>query len=335
MPEKVKNYKTITEIEDILVHPAYQVWSTFVKKSNKPATIVILKEESKSKVYRLNSVGPEGRSVVAKCRQSESAASEQFIYENILPRFPFPTLQLYGMLTEEHNTWFFMEDAGEERLSDTNPNHRYLRIDWLAQMHSAATNIHEVNKMPSVTETVYLDYLRTSRQYIQSALANEQLDEKSCVVLHASLYQLDFIEAKWDLIVQLASTLPHTLVHGDFTNKNIRIRHSGSEIYLIPFDWELSGRGMPGVDLAYYFLNSTGIEAVRYHSIIRQVWQECTLNDVEAAIISGFVFRQTAAIYWASCGLKYSSIQHNLNDLDSYTARLASAIQKLKAFGLG
>ena len=37
--------------------------------------------------------------------------------------------------------------------------------------------------------------------------------------------------------------MPFTVVHGDFTEKNIRVRTTGTGIAILPFDWGNAGWG--------------------------------------------------------------------------------------------
>ena len=57
--------------------------------------------------------------------------------------------------------------------------------------------------------------------------------------------RLDAIEAAWSVCDDLVGGLPTTLVHADYTGKNLRHRALESEPAVVPFDWDMSGWGAP------------------------------------------------------------------------------------------
>src|SRR5215471_12487775 len=90
---------------DLREHPAARAWSEARRVRLVPESIQVLKNRNDSRVYRLAGVGPEGANVVAKQCPKAKASVERFIYERVLPRLPFETLQCYGFV-EERNTKF-------------------------------------------------------------------------------------------------------------------------------------------------------------------------------------------------------------------------------------
>src|SRR3974377_1616746 len=69
-------------------------------------------------------------------------------------------------------------------------------------------------------------------------------------IVTAILAHVDLLEARWDRVEELCHCVPQTLVHGDFTKSNVRVRSSPSGINLMVFDWGMAGYGFPGIDLA-------------------------------------------------------------------------------------
>jgi hypothetical protein len=64
------------------------------------------------------------------------------------------------------------------------------------------------------------------------------------------VFQLDLLESRWNDVEQFCEALPRTLVHGDLSRSNLRIRPDRSAIELVAFDWEKAGWGVPLPDLA-------------------------------------------------------------------------------------
>jgi hypothetical protein len=47
-----------------------------------------------------------------------------------------------------------------------------------------------------------------------------------------------------------AEGIPSTLVHGDFSPKNVHIRAGNASVDVLPLDWETAGWGVPARDLS-------------------------------------------------------------------------------------
>src|ERR1700730_5223776 len=81
-------------------HPALQAWRKVCSDRVEPDFVEVLREGTKSCIYRLSSAGPGGTTVIAKrCRAAETEI-EQTIYEQILPSLPISHLAYYGRFDE-------------------------------------------------------------------------------------------------------------------------------------------------------------------------------------------------------------------------------------------
>src|SRR5258708_4477717 len=116
-------------LADIARHPAVEAWRRLGGGGEDPRQVFVLKPEKKrSAVYRIEGAGPGGMAVIAKRGRAARLATELLIYREVLPYVPAVTLQCYGWLddTQPGFGWLFLEDAGEERFSGTNAEHRAL-----------------------------------------------------------------------------------------------------------------------------------------------------------------------------------------------------------------
>ena len=107
-------------------HPAVQAWKRVYSKRAEPSRVQLLREGTKSCIYRLEGVGPGGTSVIGKrCREGE-ARIEQTIYQEILPYLPISSLIFYGVIDEPGTEfrWLFLEDAGGEEFAYSIEKHR-------------------------------------------------------------------------------------------------------------------------------------------------------------------------------------------------------------------
>ena len=60
-------------------------------------------------------------------------------------------------------------------------------------------------------------------------------------MLESIISQCNVLESCWRKVERFCDRMPQTLVHGDFTAKNIRVRNRHGSA-LLPFDWEMAGR---------------------------------------------------------------------------------------------
>src|SRR5260370_31672920 len=137
MPE----YTAIEAAEtDLLEHPAVKAWGKLTPTHARPPRVVMLKPDKKrSAVYRLENAGPTGSSVIAKRTRLTNIAIELHVYREVLPRLPIRTLRCYGFVEDQDPAfgWLFLEDAGDERYSSGNDEHRALAAEWLAVLHTS------------------------------------------------------------------------------------------------------------------------------------------------------------------------------------------------------
>jgi ATP-binding cassette, subfamily B, bacterial len=239
-----------SDLED---HPAVKAWAR-LRPGAEPRALTVLKDvkrKRKSATFRLERCGPEGTPVVAKrCRRS-SAEVESTIYGSVLPGLPVRALRYYGMVDEgEEWRWIFLEDAGEERYSPLIPEHRRLAARWLAALHGSAAEIPEASRLPDRGPDHYLGHLCSAREAVLRQLGDRTSERDEMRLLAKVLLQLEVLESRWDDVRAFCETLPRTLVHGDVSRKNLRLRAGESGIDLVAFDWEGAGWGVSAPDLA-------------------------------------------------------------------------------------
>jgi len=320
---------------DLLEHPAVKAWSALQPERVEPEGIGILKERSlrKSAVYRLAGVGPTSAAVIAKrCRQAD-AVIERTIYEQVLPHLPITALHYYGFVEERDGEycWIFLEDAGREEYSPFIEEHRTLAAQWLGLMHTSATRVTATAHLPDRGTGHYLEHLRSGRARIRRNLANPALDADDLVILETIVSQYDGLVLRWGQVEEFCEGLPRTLIHGDFTGKNVRVRTGQAGIVLLPFDWEDAGWGVPAADLAQSPPLLTGFSAnpdvATYWSVVRDHWPSLDLLTIQRLVNCGKMFRCLAAINWNARGLAYEQVEWAMSDMRIYQAALVDALQ--------
>jgi ATP-binding cassette, subfamily B, bacterial len=238
--------------EDLSGHPAARAWRSL--GGAPPAHITVLKSKRfrKRGVYRLERAGPEGAPVIAKICKRKTAEVESTIYEELLPHLPMPSLGYYGTVPEGDNQhcWLFLADAGTERYSPIDPEHRRLAGRWLATVHLHATEFARDADLPDRGPRHYLVHLLNARDEITRHLRRRNVTNGDGLVLADLLSKLELLESGWDEVTAFCDTLPRTLVHGDLVPKNLRIVRNGHGPGLAIFDWETAGLGSQAPDLS-------------------------------------------------------------------------------------
>jgi hypothetical protein len=279
-----------------------RAWIKFRSELVQPEDIEILKE--KRFIYRLKGVGPEGSAVIAKQCERGDAMLQHTIYKEILSRLPITTLCCYGFVDEPSGKpcWLFIEDAGTDVFAFRIREHRALAARWLGLMHTSAVHVAATACLPDRGPDYYLDHLKLARDTIQRAIVNSTLSPDDLVVMDSVVSRCNVLESCWSKVERFCHRMPQTLVHSDFTARNIRIRHGQAGMALLPFDWEMAGWGIPSADLAYLEQADLAI----YWSVVRRSWQYLDVQDIRQMANLGRIFRGLAAISWERWHFEYS-----------------------------
>jgi Phosphotransferase enzyme family len=308
MMDNLASYSTS---EDLRTHPAVSAWLTLRQGGAEPRNIVALrpprKRRHKSCTFRLDGIGRQGSSIVAKLCLKETAELERFIYESILPDLPVPQLEYYGTVESDDPEmgWIFVEDAGDERYSRNDKVHRRLAAEWIATMHVSAWNLPALKQLPDRGPAHYLNCLRSARQRIAASRANTVITRDQRTVIDRVDAYLQFFEDSWSELERLCQSMPRTLVHGDLGGRNGRIRNIGGRRTLVVFDWETAGIGVPAGDLTSSRIDALSCCLQTYFSTAKEAWPFLTLDNIVQFERIGRIFRVLAAIDWASVELSF------------------------------
>jgi aminoglycoside phosphotransferase (APT) family kinase protein len=324
---------------DIAIGLVAEAWAQACRRAGRVATVptavVPLKPQRpgrKSGVYRLEGVGEMEAPVVAKHCLRESAVIERQMYERILPAIGLPAPRFYGSVedAEPEYWWLFVEDVGAVKLTEAD---RAVAAQWMARLHTSAAALGGVVSLPNRGVAHYREQLRVAAGNLDQSIANAELSEDSLAMLQGLRRRLDRVEARWDAVCDPCTVVPQTLVHGDFSRKNCRVRWTDAGPMIVALDWETAGWGPPAADLADWSRPSRntpdgwrGTVALNvYASAVADSWPGVTLRDVEQQSRVGTIFRLVAAIRWASEALNAGSTfagAHQLAALDGTLAAI-------------
>jgi hypothetical protein len=283
---------------DLSEHPAVKAWRSVQPQQPSPANVQILDEDGKSSVYRLVSRGPQGATIIAKRCRRETAWVERTVYEEILPGLPITALRQLGYKEQDDGfCWLFVEDAGTAKYLPRLEEHRTRVTEWLALMHGSATKINPVGRLPDRGPNHYLEHLRAARRSLLEQRDDPRIDANGRALLKKTVFQLDTLESRWSEVGKSAEGIPSTLVHGDFSPKNVYIRAGNASVDVLPLDWETAGWGVPARDLS-------DVPIELYCAAVQQWWPCVSLQTLRAVANVGKLFQWVSALNWETTGFK-------------------------------
>ena len=313
---------------DLAAHPAVRAWRTSHPCARCPDSIQVVKREEKSTVYRLVGAGPAGSPLIVKRCLPEAGRLERTVYEEILPRVPVTSLQYYGSFDEAGEyCWLFLEDAGAERYSPDDPDHRALAGRWLGLLHTCAAHLPATVDLPDRGPGYYLGRLRAARVALTLGLGNPLLGAAEPGDIRAVIAQCDLLEYRWSRLEEACAEVPATLVHGDFRPKNVHLRAGPSGPIVLPMDWEHAGRGGPAADL-------TRVDLVAYRSAVQERWPQVGSATLHRLADVGRIFVRLAAIDWISTWLDFDSRILLLKPIAHLAVHQAGLAKELETAGL-
>jgi hypothetical protein len=310
-------------------HPAYRAWTALGLECTAPGSIARLGRKKKSAVFRLASAGPGGCAVVAKRCCRETAAVERIVYSQLLHALPVTALQYYGFVDEPDSefSWIFIEDAGDKQQQPQPERDGSLMARWLGSLHAGAANLKPAAQLPPRGPSHYFKHLQAGRDAILQNLGNPLLRGEDIAVLKSIVAQCDFVEARRSEIESFCEQMPHTLVHGDFVVKNMRLRTRDDIVELVLYDWETSGWGAPAADVAELLMNPhSSADLARYSALVRIAWPHIGACEIQQLAAWGRVFRLLAMVSWESTELPYQSVRTAMGSMRYYHAEMARAL---------
>jgi hypothetical protein len=239
--------------EDLGSHPVVRAWRSLRPRAPDPEAIEVLARDRRGSVCRLVGVGPEGSSVVAKQREWEPDDPEVVMHVRIHPLLDVRTLECYGFVEPagEGQATLFLEDAGEGRFSRSSAAHCALAGRWLAALHAAVEETPEVQPLLALLPDRGPDHFGRLLDRAQGVIGRWRSDAAAAEAARETLLAtLEEVDSVWADVEETCALLPRTVVHGDFREKNVRLKQErDGTISFLLLDWEYAGVGCPAVDL--------------------------------------------------------------------------------------
>lgn len=311
------------DLNNLHQHPLINALSVLRQEPVEPVSIELLKGESqRSVIYRLTYVGTEYTTLIAKrCPQNHSLI-ERIIYEEILTNISLPVPQYFGYVVEPGGEfgWFFLEDVGDEKYRSYIQEHRVAAAKWLGLMHTSTAITAAGLGLPERKPEYYLALLQSANKTIQSNITNHALNVEDSSVVESINDHCEYLKNNWKQFTEIDRGIPNTLVHGDFIENNVRIQTNKDKIFVIPFDWEKAGWGIPAEDIS-------NVDIQSYWSTVHEQWPDLSLNNLRRIAQIGKIYRCIVYLDWISPRLANTSIEQPLADLRQCEVWLIDLLQ--------
>jgi aminoglycoside phosphotransferase (APT) family kinase protein len=289
-----------------------------------PGRLELLRRRKKSVVYRMAGVGRSGVDVIAKQGLWQIAHDERAAYE-FLEALDFPRLDYYGFVpdAEREVGWLFVEDAKGEPWIPDDALHRRLSTRWLAALHATSSVCPDARALPDRGLGWFREHLEAGPVRIRHGFTNPAVPEEAHGLLDGMLRLLDEVARRWTEIEAFTDAMPRALVHGDFAERNVRIRRDADRERVLAFDWEVAGWGLPAVDLV-------DVDLEDYAALVQEAWPTIDVDALERFAHLGQLLRGgVAATRWAAESLATHWPRDALRELPHYARRILRAFDAL------
>lgn len=301
MSRKSKKVKEIINIDEIKSHRVVNEWNKVCSEKVIPSRIQILKKHIKTVVYRIEGAGPRNTSIIAKRSKNKERNYERIFYEEIAPQVNIPDPGFITSVEDDEGfVWLFMKDAGDVAFKNNNLEHRDLAAKWLADLHISSLNHNYKSRLREINHEYYFKELTKARRIIIEKMTEFDDHKEFRRVLEKVILRFNYLESCWNKIENICYKLPQTIVHGDMVSKNLRVTESHTGSYLIAFDWEGFGWGVPAIDFA-----TTATNPDVYLSYIREIFPSVSLQAINETADAGIFFRYILTVSWTVEYLKF------------------------------
>jgi hypothetical protein len=150
-------------------------------------------------------------------------------------------------------------------------------------------------------------------------------------MLRALVSTCELIESDWRGVETICASLPWTLVHGDLTDRHLRVRRNGVGADIVAFDWEHSGWGVPAADIHLDGLGATREELAWYRGTISEYVGSLDDDELRRLLLVGNGFRLIASVHWASTHLPYRTPEEGVDSLYLFDEPLGTWGASLKS----
>ena len=314
---------------DELAQRAVRAWNGLGGARTEPLGVETLQEETTRSVFRLQGAGPAGSAVVAKRCPRVVALKEFFVYADLLPRLPFPSVRVHGFVAEAGGdyAWLFMEDAAGEPYDPHREDHRAAAGHWLGLMHTAAADLTPPTELPDRGPAHFRRDLQAACDTIELTRVNPALTADDLTLLENILFHCRLLAAHWDELEGFCSRMPRTLVHADFKEAHIHMRRDPDGLSPLLFDWHEAGWGVPVLDVAKFLGYSVDPDLAAYGAVVKDRWPALDLATIRRLGFVGEACRCVASTRWEVERLRYPWVEGPMATLRVYLDWMSDVVR--------
>jgi hypothetical protein len=236
--------------------------------------------------------------VIAKRAARSELAHERSIYKEVLPWIGERAIRYLGWAEEGEHAWLFIDDAPGAAYDPSAPTHRHAAAAWLASLHFGALAVEPTSPIRERGLDHYMASVSRVRVHLAAYSDDPRLSETDRAVVQELIRLCDVVDQHWNEFDERCAAMPRTLVHGDFSPQNVRILGEPPSLAVMVFDWEMSGRGFPGIDLARLALDERRDSLSVYRARASSLGHDLPGRYVWEAANLGLVLRIAASLDW-------------------------------------
>jgi Ser/Thr protein kinase RdoA (MazF antagonist) len=163
------------------------------------------------------------------------------VYRAVLPGLDLGTADCYAAVSDESagRFWLFLERVSGVELGQIGELETWRQVGrWLGAAHACLAERRAVGRATGRLLQYDADYFRSFGARAR-AFAPPQSREA-----------VDRVVDRYEAVIELLTTLPLTIVHGDFYASNILVGGPEGAMRVCPIDWEMAGIGPALLDVA-------------------------------------------------------------------------------------
>jgi len=307
---------------------AIQAWISLKGEVTDPASVETLQfRKRKPSVFRIWS-DTESSWIICKLCSTEEAHREEIVFEKYLALLPISTLRFFGVYPsqEESESWLFVEDAGGEEYISSRKDHQAIATRWLGELHGLTFNMGEEVGLRDLRESFFLEKLIHVRETISLFLQNTS-SNSNLGILQEIITHCDRIEAEWKKLEAICRQFPHTLVHGSFSHRNMRVRTGKPGVEILVYDWGAAGWGSAARDLARLTTKKIGGDLRLYFNTFKTHYPLVDFYEIKAQELLGKLFRIVEHMSWyVDCLYLDDMVEQSMNKLQGHKENLDNGL---------
>lgn len=240
---------------------------------------------------------------------------ELSVYRDLLVETDLGTAKYYGSVWDETQGtfWCFLEFVAGSEVGACGLEYWAAAAGWLGRLQSCFAQ--QANRLRACDFLVRHD---ASFFRLKADLALREVLPNSAPLACRLAHVLD----RYDRLVQVLASQPHTLVHGSYRPANVIVDVNSEPMRICPIDWEMAAYGSALYDLAYL---SEGLRQPTLDWLLEAYRQEAMAYDVAVPDIEEIRHVVTCFHFFMKIHLLSRARARNLSE-----TKVAATVERLE-----